>query len=68
MDEPLTAVAVALLGVVVVAGAVMLSASRIPGRERWVRVGFVVIVAVFIGLIAYYALGGMIGGNGGNGD
>jgi hypothetical protein len=49
------AVVLSLLGVIVVAGAVMLRANRRPGNERVIRVAFLVIVAVvlvFIGIEA----------------
>jgi hypothetical protein len=55
VNEPVEAVVVGLLAVMVVAGAVMLIANRMPGKEGVVRVAFVVIIAVvfvFIGLEA----------------
>jgi hypothetical protein len=55
VTQPIDAVVVALLALVIVAGAVMLVANRKPGKERVVRVAFFVIVAVvfvFIGIEA----------------
>jgi hypothetical protein len=62
VNDPLGALVVVLLVVMVVAGAVMLVANRRPGRERWVRLAFLVILAVFLGLIGFYFVGGLIGG------
>jgi hypothetical protein len=53
VNEPVTALVIGLLVVVVVAGAVMLIANRMPGKERLVRVAFLVVLAavfLFIGL------------------
>lgn len=47
-------VVLALLGLIVVAGAVMVVANQGPGHGRLVRGGFLVIVAVFLGLLALY--------------
>lgn len=60
VNEPFSAVVLAGLAVVVVAGAVMLIANRTSGRGRWVRVAFLVILAVVFGLIGLYALGVLV--------
>lgn len=65
VNDPLSALVVGLLVVLVVAGAVMLIANRMPGKERWVRLAFCVVLAVFFGLIGFYVVGGLIGGYGG---
>jgi hypothetical protein len=60
VNEPFSALVVAGLAVVIVAGGVMLIANRNPGRERWVRGAFWVILVVVFGLFGLYALGGSI--------
>jgi hypothetical protein len=60
VNEPFSAVVLGGLAVVVVAGAVMLIANRTSGRGRWVRVAFLVILAVVFGLIGLYALGVLV--------
>jgi hypothetical protein len=55
VTQPIDAIVVSLLALVIVAGAVMLIANRTPGKKRVVRVAFLVIVAVvfvFIGIEA----------------
>lgn len=60
VNEPFSALVVAGLAVVSVAGGVMLIANRNPGRKRWVRGAFLVILVVVFGLVGLYALGGLI--------
>lgn len=45
----------------VLAGAVRLIAYRRPGSERLMRVGFLVVAILFIGLLGFYFTGGFGG-------
>lgn len=64
MNDPISILVVALLLVIVVAGAVMVVGNRVSGCRHLVRPAFWVILAIFLGLIAFYFGPGLIGGDG----